>query len=188
MVDSRDFPECFTSEIGELIQNIKEINNRTVYISSFYEETNKLPNPDGVHCIICGKELPKRRRSYCSDECFDSWYKAKIKIKDWNYVRKKAMERDNYACVKCGLKPMTKSYEGIILDKEILEPDESQLVIDHKIPIAIGGKEFDLDNLQTLCLKCNKIKTKIDQKNIAWARGVIKMKHRGQKQLGEIDG
>ena len=36
--------------------------------------------------------------------------------------------------------------------------------------VALGGEEFDINNVQTLCIKCNKIKTRQDMKDIAKAR------------------
>ncbi len=55
-------------------------------------------------------------------------------------VRKYVFERDNYCCQSCG-----KTNE------------ETQLTIDHIIPLAKGGSN-DLSNLQTLCFKCNRAK------------------------------
>ncbi len=40
--------------------------------------------------------------------------------------------------------------------------DDTKWVVDHKLPIAMGGPEFDLDNLQLLCDRCNKAKTAED--------------------------
>lgn len=53
-------------------------------------------------------------------------------------LRKQIMERDNYACRKCG-KYM---------------PDEVGLHIDHIVPVSRGGKTVP-ENLQVLCSKCN---------------------------------
>ena len=59
-----------------------------------------------------------------------------------------------------------------------------QLVADHIKPIAIGGEQWNPDNIQTLCADpCNKIKTKKDQGDIAVARMVEKLKTKGQEQL-----
>jgi len=43
------------------------------------------------------------------------------------------------------------------------------------IPIALGGEEFDLDNLQILWIDCNKIKTKEDNFKIVQKRMQEKM-------------
>ena len=110
--------------------------------SKLYEERAKLPKPDGVQCIICGKKLTGRRRKYCSDECYDEWY-GQIGIKSWNIVRAIVLKRDNYTCQECG----GKGEDGI------------RLVRHHKIPIKDGGDEFDPDNCITLCEEnCHKSK------------------------------
>jgi len=117
-------------------------------------------------CPICG--LPKnkwnRRIDWrcCSVKCSKKF--SKIVVFIWQYWKEKALERDKYTCVKCGEKPMQKTYEGKMI------PDSSKLVVDHIIPIAIGGEEYDLNNVQTLCEKCNKLKTKKDFKKIALYR------------------
>lgn len=53
-------------------------------------------------------------------------------------VRQQVFERDAYRCVKC------KSY--------------LRLCVDHRHPYSLGGNN-DLDNLQTLCWKCNSKKS-----------------------------
>lgn len=117
-------------------------------------------------CPICGlpKSEWKRRTDWrcCSVDCTNKF--SEIVVFIWQYWKEKAFERDKYSCVKCGEKPTQKTYEGEII------PDTSKLVADHIIPIALGGEEYDLDNVQTLCIKCNKIKTKKDLKKIALYR------------------
>jgi 5-methylcytosine-specific restriction endonuclease McrA len=61
--------------------------------------------------------------------------------------------------------------------------DRSQLVADHIVPIALGGDEWDINNIQTLCLECNKEKTAQDIKEIAKARKKEKLEAEGQKFL-----
>jgi len=56
-------------------------------------------------------------------------------------VRRYVFERDHLQCQSCG--------------KTLLETD---LTIDHIIPLARGGKN-DISNLQTLCRHCNQRKT-----------------------------
>ena len=55
-------------------------------------------------------------------------------------VRDYVYQRDNYQCHSCG---QTKQ--------------ETQLNIDHIIPLATGGSN-DMSNLQTLCANCNQTK------------------------------
>ena len=54
-------------------------------------------------------------------------------------TRRQALDRDGSRCVKCGAPAVE---------------------VDHIIEIAIGGPEFDLHNLQSLCDSCHKEKTR----------------------------
>ncbi len=51
--------------------------------------------------------------------------------------RTKLYERDGNKCLKCG------------------ETEIKKLTIDHVIPLSKGGSKTNLENLQTLCKKCN---------------------------------
>ena len=53
-------------------------------------------------------------------------------------VRLAVFKRDGFACVKCGANGKT-----------------SRLEVDHKIPVSQGGSN-ELNNLQTLCMDCNR--------------------------------
>lgn len=127
-------------------------------------------------CPICGlpKKKWKRRTDWrcCSTNCTNKFVKITY---IWQFFKEKAFKRDKYSCIKCGTKPTTTNHY-----KEII-PDTSKLIGDHIIPIALGGKEYDLDNVQTLCLECNKIKTKKDLKKIA----LYRKQHKSQKTLLE---
>lgn len=92
-----------------------------------------------------------RIRNYCGKHSFEDIFR----YTSWSSLRKVALERDKYICKKCGFK-----------DNSIY-PD---LIGDHIKPIALGGDEWDLKNVQTLCLKCNKIKTNEDMEKIRTAR------------------
>lgn len=62
-----------------------------------------------------------------------------------NYFRSAVFSRDNYTCQVCGA-----TFSG------------HQLSADHIVPIYVGGNEWDLANLQTLCRGCHSIKTRED--------------------------
>ena len=114
-------------------------------------------------CPSCGKHKNKwaRRTDWtcCSKECTDKFHKQAI-IQDWSVIRAQAFKRDNYTCKYCG-KRFALKYDNIEI------ANSSKLIGDHIIPIAVGGEEFDIDNVQTLCVDCNKIKTKRDMRIIA---------------------
>jgi len=96
-------------------------------------------------------------RNYCKKHGFEDMQP----FTSWPALREKAFKRDNYTCVKCG------DNRKEIYDFSYIT---TNLIGDHIIPIALGGEEFDIDNIQTLCIKCNKIKTKKDAKKIAKLR------------------
>ena len=119
-------------------------------------------------CLIptCNNKREKyktnnRTRNYCENH---NGYDIH-KFNSWEGVRNRAFKRDSYTCVKCGKK------------------DTDTFIGDHIIPIALGGEEFDIDNVQTLCIACNKIKTKQDIKDIAKQRRKEKLEKQGQKTL-----
>ena len=112
-------------------------------------------------CPNCGlhKDKWNRRKDWrcCSIECTSKYSKNMIIYYNWSDVRRKAFERDNYKCIKCGRKGNT-----------------TNLIGDHIKPISLGGEEFNINNVQTLCWECDKIKTKIDQGKISKVRRIEK--------------
>lgn len=102
--------------------------------SGYYDAKNKLPSPDGIYCILCGNVLEKGRRKYCSDMCLKKFLNDTIK--DWSEIKKDALKRDNYCCVKCGF--LGKGIE-----------------VHHIKPIHKGGPEFDIKNCISLCHDCH---------------------------------
>jgi len=55
-------------------------------------------------------------------------------------------------------------------------PDKNHhYVLDHIRPIAMGGDQWARDNLQVLCVRCNRIKTARDMGNIArWKKYYVR--------------
>lgn len=144
-------------------------------------DPRKLPKgPNGRNlCRQCGEEVPKGRRTFCSDECVDLW---KIKT-DPGHVRIMVFRRDQGVCASCGID--TTKIKGLmreILDRsgEVLGVEVTPYVwsqsangfiqgikdllprnrttfwdADHIIPVVEGGGECDLDNYRTLCYWCH---------------------------------
>ena len=120
-------------------------------------------------CPACGKPKSEwtRRTDWrcCSKKCTGDFFAEHVDILDWSVVRSQAFKRDNYTCRMCN-KRFIKNYSHPDLKDEDFA-DTSKLIGDHIIPIAVGGEEFDINNVQTLCIQCNKIKTKRDANRIA---------------------
>ena len=110
-------------------------------------------------CPACGKSrdcwdsIRKNHFEWkcCCSACTSRYYRDFVTINDWSVVKKEAFKRDNYTCNGCNCK----------------ESKDLGIEGDHIVPVAVGGPEFDLDNIQTLCIPCHKIKTKKDHKIIS---------------------
>lgn len=111
----------------------------------------KLPNRaplfvESGHCQWCNGLLTGKQRFYCCEGCTFSFYNY------WcsrpAYVRATFI-KDNFTCQECG-------YHKTLEGRPWL-PELSNLECDHIIPLARGG-ETTMDNLQTLCKKCNRQK------------------------------
>ena len=143
------------------------MNGRQRYVSKFDELRGRYGKGK---CGNCGKELPKRRRFWCSDECVHA---VQIQGKDWSVLRWKII-KERRKCAHCGTfvpKKQVKKWSVDGLDKgDLTYLDADGWVGDHITPIALGGAEFDENNIQLLCPKCNKVKTKQDMADIADAR------------------
>lgn len=100
-------------------------------------------------CYWCGTSLKGKRKSYCSDEHYYNYRRSFV----WSNLRKTILLRDGYRCVKCGL-------------------TQKRLEVDHIKAISLGGDFFDQNNLQTLCHRCHKHKTKEDLKKLSKTRKV----------------
>lgn len=125
-------------------------------------------NEEAGKCPPCGlpKSKWKRRKDWrcCSTACTQEYIKTAYK--SWPVIRDQALKRDNYTCVRCWCNGSDIKLEG-----------------DHIVPVALGGDEFDVDNVQTLCFECHKEKTKEDMAAIVVKRKEDKLKQKGQTFL-----
>jgi len=90
---------------------------------------------EGNHlCRACGCVLQGRKTSFCGNRCLRDFFMQT----NWPRVRRVIYARDGGECMKCG--------------KTVSEKD---FHVDHIVPLAKGGAEFDLTNLELSCPKCN---------------------------------
>ena len=91
------------------------------------------------YCKSCGRvfdDLNFKICPYCGSELATRYGRQPIPRK----LRHEVFKRDGYRCRECGA-----------------SKDETSLEIDHILPVAKGGTN-DIDNLQTLCRECNRMK------------------------------
>lgn len=131
-------------------------------LSDFKPEHNK----QGQRiCLNCNQVITDRRkRKYCSYECSSEFFAKHNSAA----MRSRIFRRDKDVCQKCG----AKAQFNISSDDPM---SGYNYVVDHIKPIALGGEEFDEANLQLLCGKCNKEKTKADQALIVKKRAEIRL-------------
>lgn len=99
--------------------------------------------PVKVGCCACGcgNLLPKSRKKWFSDQCRQNAYLNFAVIKgDNTVIRTLLYDRDYGKCANC---------------KKI----ENKWEADHIISVVEGGGGCLLDNYQTLCIRCHKLKT-----------------------------
>lgn len=165
---------------------------------------------DAGLCPVCSRPQSEWQRSKtwrcCSVACTKEY--GKNIFWGWPSLRRAAIKRDG-KCLKCGVihtfeRELTeydeyyREYEIILSEGTpyksdthdmIVTPaillDMSKYVVDHIHAIALGGEEWDINNLQTLCIECNKGKTKIDAGKIARLRFKEELTTAGQKFLDE---
>lgn len=91
-------------------------------------------------CRNCEKKVT--RRHYCSEKCMEEFNRNN----SWYWVRKDVLKRDGYRCSIC--------------KKRFRKKD---LDVDHIIPIQMGGKFFEKENLRTLCKECHRAKSRLER-------------------------
>lgn len=114
-------------------------------------------------CRYCQLEVPKGRRTFCSDWCVEEW---KLRT-DPGHLRERVFERDRGVCAICRIdcyrewiriKRLRWERRQLALAAWGLKPRSRQSLwdADHILPVAEGGGECDLSNLRTLCLHCHR--------------------------------
>lgn len=124
-------------------------------------------------CRWCRREVPKRRRTFCSRVCV---HQHKLRTQP-AYVRTCLDRRDHGVCAACGLDVPAEAKRleekrGTVPHAEWVAEFKAKLGLppgsrnyrrywdaDHVKPVAEDGGECGIDNYQTLCLACHKVKT-----------------------------
>lgn len=133
-------------------------------------------------CTYCGTPLANKRLTYCNENCRNKYWEKH----SWTWLRPKILKRDNFTCQECGLQIKVEgAYYVVVADPQNKLLQKSQprgkhgngfwfipLVVDHILAIALGGDEWDENNLLTRCYWCNKAKTRRDIAKIAKVRKV----------------
>jgi 5-methylcytosine-specific restriction enzyme A len=140
-------------------------NRTSIERGWIYSTNEKGPNGRGL-CRRCSTEVPKGRRTFCSDDCVHEW---KLRT-DPGYLRRCVLARDRGICAFCGLdtEALREEYQrlenasrwhiSISWKREHGIPEHRNTFwdADHILPVAEGGGECDLSNMRTLCIPCHK--------------------------------
>jgi 5-methylcytosine-specific restriction enzyme A len=134
-------------------------------------------------CRRCRVEVPKGRRTFCSNDCVHEW---KLRTQP-DYLRIETFKRDRGVCAICGcdteqLRRILGAFERETESRwsygddngkrpfrsvgwpEVYAlyralsfvPRRSLWDADHIVPVVEGGGECGLDNIRTLCVPCHK--------------------------------
>ena len=117
-------------------------------------------------CRWCGLEIPKQRRSFCSQDCVHQWRLRSSPT----YLRSAVLKRDRGICARCTVDTLA---AWAMLRRSRGARRQQLLAVwgwksvqrrslwdaDHVLPVAEGGGECDLDNLRTLCVHCHRVVT-----------------------------
>lgn len=135
-------------------------------------------------CRWCKRETDSRRSTFCGQPCVHAW---KLRS-DPGYLRGVVFHRDRGVCVACGTDtealrawirahipcmggPGGVPYVGTggvypiyprhrdLLRARGYDLARSLWAADHIVPVAAGGGQCDVDNIQTLCVPCHKAKS-----------------------------
>ncbi len=129
-------------------------------------------------CRWCQLEVPKGRRSFCSDWCVHEWQLRS----DPGYLRDEVLKRDRGVCAQCKVDTLAayihlKRSRGTARLKLLAHWGLKRISrstlwdADHIVPVVEGGGECDLGNIRTLCMRCHKEVTRALRARLASRTG-----------------
>ncbi len=132
-----------------------------------------------VLCRWCAMEIPKGRRTFCSDDCVHEWRLRTSPA----YLRSAVLKRDRGVCARCTVDTLAayrtmrrargeRRWELLAIWGLNRLERKSLWDADHIMPVAEGGGECDLRNLRTLCMHCHRVVT-----------AELRARLRGRKQI-----
>ncbi len=110
------------------------------------QNENKLPEDPAVLTHLIGADTVIDLTTFKQRGFLVPWHPTQAVLQKWpsRYIsrdlRLQVLTRDRYQCVQCSQ-----------------DSAHISLEIDHKIPVSQGGQSI-LENLQTLCISCNRMK------------------------------
>lgn len=140
-------------------------------------------------CRWCALEVPPRRFTFCSAYCVHEW---KLRTQP-GYLREQVFLRDRGICAGCRID----SLEALRNLKRSRGNRRIHLMLhwglktrirkslweaDHILPVVEGGGECDLENIQTLCLRCHRTVTKMLRERLRLSRVLVVVKQDRQQE------
>jgi len=118
-------------------------------------------------CRWCAIEVPKGRRTFCSDGCVHAWRMRT----STSYLRAQVFLRDQGICARCTVDAV---WAYTVLRRARGARRQRLLALwglstlkrsslwdaDHIVPVVEGGGVCDLSNLRTLCVHCHRVVTR----------------------------
>lgn len=111
-------------------------------------------------CPVCARprEEFKRKDATCCCPAHSQYYWW-VQRPTWAQLRLDVFQEQNGRCARCG--------QHIDLGWDEKAQRFIDYILDHIVPIALGGDQWARENLQALCESCNKTKTAKDLGQIA---------------------
>jgi 5-methylcytosine-specific restriction enzyme A len=130
-------------------------------------------------CRWCGAEVPRPRRSFCSESCVDAW---RLRTSP-GYLRGRVYARDKGVCARCTVDTVAalrllrrargdRRRELLAIWGLTALTRKSLWDADHIVPVVEGGGECDLGNLRTLCIHCHRVVTRALRDRLRGVRGL----------------